>query len=189
MARNQHVLKMPSNRMVPPVQGATALMGAAPHWHSSARLCGGQVPGQHPTPALPLAFLRAALGVCTLAGSTSVGCCSVREAGNLLNVPPALSPPTMDSAKLSRLTATLTPMSWYSRAPSARRERFAWMEAARTSVYTDLKIALLNATTMGFATTRGSATVTRAGPHPTVHSCWQMYQHPRASQSVWLWSW
>lgn len=164
------------------------------------------MPGQHPTPALPLAFLRAALGVCTLAGkhqgqtvgswmwyifnskdgaprlphrggllceaggspgvcpvsrhqpeplilekgkvlgavscttlrdpmtpmttacpmsagSTGVGCCSVREAGNLLNVPPALSPPTMDSAKLSRLTATLTPMSWYSRAPSARRER------------------------------------------------------------------
>jgi hypothetical protein len=28
--------------------------------------------------------------------------------------------------------------------------RFAWMEAARTSVYTDLKTALLNATTMGY---------------------------------------
>lgn len=27
--------------------------------------------------------------------------------------------------------------------------RFAWMEVARTSVYTDLKTALLNATTMG----------------------------------------
>lgn len=27
-----------------------------------------------------------------------------------------------------------------------------------------------------YATTRGSATVTRAGPHPTVYSGWQMYQ-------------
>lgn len=43
MAGSQHVLKMPSNRMALPAQGATALMGAAPHWHSSARTCGGQV--------------------------------------------------------------------------------------------------------------------------------------------------
>lgn len=68
MARSQHVLKMPSNRMVLPAQGATALMGAVPHWHSSARICGGQVPGEQPTPALPLASLRAAMGGCTLAG-------------------------------------------------------------------------------------------------------------------------
>lgn len=57
------------------------------------------------------------------AGSTGVGCYTVREARSPLNVPSALSPPTMESAMLSTQTATLTPMSWYSRAPSARRER------------------------------------------------------------------
>lgn len=43
MARSQHALKMLSNRMAHPAQGATALMGAAPHWHNSARIYGGQV--------------------------------------------------------------------------------------------------------------------------------------------------
>lgn len=43
MAGSQHVPKMPSNRMALPAQGATALMGAVPPWHSSAGICGGQV--------------------------------------------------------------------------------------------------------------------------------------------------
>ncbi|XP_045665334.1 disintegrin and metalloproteinase domain-containing protein 8 isoform X3 [Ursus americanus] len=127
-----------------------------------------RLPWKHATPTTSYRAARAGSPMVP-AGSTSVASCTVRADRSPQSGVPAPSPPPRALARLSSWRE-VRDMSRCRKAPSVVRRRFAGKDSASSCKFTDPGTAPPSATAVGCATTRESATATRAGRRPTAQS-------------------